>query len=68
MKQNKCSGNFSSTSDYVLCDTAFKPINIFIPGHKTVSAFYQNAEKVKHDKAMYPPGVITEHTMDRWKG
>ena len=45
MKQDKFSERFFSTSEYVLCDTAFEPSNICIPAYKTDAAFYQSAEK-----------------------
>lgn len=67
MKQNNYSHKFFSTSECVLCDTAFEPRNICIPAYKTDAAFYQSAEKVKFNKAMSPLCVITEHTKDLWK-
>ena len=68
MKQNKYSNKYFSASEYVLCDTAFEPSDICIPAYKTDVGFYQSIEKMKFNKAMSSPRVITEHTMGIWKG
>jgi hypothetical protein len=69
-KQNKYSDKSLSTSEYVLCDTAFEPSNICIRAYKTDAAIHQSqsAKKVKFNKAISPPRVITEHTMGLQKG
>ena len=68
MKQNKYSDKFFSTSKYVLWNSAFEPSNICIPAYKTDAGYYQAPEKMKFNKALSPPRVITEHTMGLWKG
>jgi hypothetical protein len=67
-KQNQLSTQYFSTSEYLLCDTAFEASDVCIPAYKTDAGFYVDQDKVRFNDALSPPRVITEHTMGLWKG